>query len=180
MLLLPAINVGVGAALGHLIVRFTRPPRDFERAAVAAVAFGNSTGLPITLLTTIHASFGPLSELGQVNPVLFLSVYLLLYPLLQWTVAARLLGVDDELAQHQQQQQQQQQQREQQQHNPPPVVGLLLYRKHVVSGLPYIGELIHGLEQGDVRRQLAQLMALVIAGLVGGGLPPDAQGKFHR
>ena len=99
--------MGVGAALGYLIVRLTRPPRDFERAAVVAVAFGNSTGLPITLLTTIHASFGPLSELGQVNPVLFLSVYLLLYPLLQWTVAARLLGVDAELAQQQQHHQQQ-------------------------------------------------------------------------
>ena len=41
-------------------------------------------------------------------------------------------------------------------------------------------QLIQGLEQGDVRRQLAQLMALVTAGLVGGGLPPDAQGEFHR
>jgi hypothetical protein len=51
---------------------------------MAAVAFGNSTGLPIVLLQCIHASFSPHTQLGSVNPLVFLSVYLMLYPVLQW------------------------------------------------------------------------------------------------
>ncbi len=35
---------------------------------------------PITLLTVIHMSFHPSTQLGSVDPVLFLSIYLLVYP----------------------------------------------------------------------------------------------------
>ena len=58
----------------------------------AACGFGNSTGLPITLLTVVHANFPATSDLGRVDPCLFLSVYLLLYPVLQWGVGGWLLA----------------------------------------------------------------------------------------
>ena len=95
LLLLPAVNVGVGLLLGYLlVVLLTRPPRALGRAAMVCCAFGNSTGLPITLLMVIQHSFGPTTSLGSVNPLLFLSLYLLMYPVLTWTVGVRLLARD--------------------------------------------------------------------------------------
>merc|ERR1719491_2088211 len=59
---------------------------------MASIAFGNSTGLPITLLTVIHANFGSESALGIVDPTLFLSVYLVVYPVLQWGIGGMMLA----------------------------------------------------------------------------------------
>eukprot|EP00532_Pseudo-nitzschia_australis_P010573 CAMPEP_0168240150 /NCGR_PEP_ID=MMETSP0140_2-20121125/21991_1 /TAXON_ID=44445 /ORGANISM="Pseudo-nitzschia australis, Strain 10249 10 AB" /LENGTH=182 /DNA_ID=CAMNT_0008174681 /DNA_START=39 /DNA_END=584 /DNA_ORIENTATION=- len=53
-----------------------RQQQHQRNSILAAVAFGNSTGLPITLLTVIHSNFGGSSALGSVDPTLFLSVYL--------------------------------------------------------------------------------------------------------
>jgi hypothetical protein len=55
-------------------------------------AFGNSTGLVITLLTVIHDQFKATTELGSVDATAFLSVYLLLYPVLQWGVGGWLMA----------------------------------------------------------------------------------------
>jgi len=91
LLLLPIVNVLVGLGLGALILLVAPPADSFRRSTMVAVAFGNSTGLPITLLTVIHMAFHPSSELGLVDPVLYLSVYLLVYPILQWGVGGLLL-----------------------------------------------------------------------------------------
>jgi len=65
---------------------------------MASVAFGNSTGLPITLLTVIHNTFGNKadSKLGTIDPNLFLSVYLVMYPVLQWGIGGFLLAPPSE------------------------------------------------------------------------------------
>jgi len=91
LLLLPIVNVLVGLGFGALILMVAPPADSFRRSTMVAVAFGNSTGLPITLLTVIHMAFHPTSELGLVDPVLYLSVYLLVYPILQWGVGGLLL-----------------------------------------------------------------------------------------
>lgn len=89
LLLLPLVNVSCGLALGWCSSRFVAP--EFRRSAIAAVCFGNSTGLPITLLTCIAAQFGPDTDLGNYDPIVFLSVYLAVYPVLQWSIGTALL-----------------------------------------------------------------------------------------
>ncbi|KAJ8601605.1 hypothetical protein CTAYLR_008453 [Chrysophaeum taylorii] len=112
ILLLPAVYVGAGLLVGRLAAILGRAGDDFRRTAQAAVAFGNSTGLPITLLTAIASQKalntddddddgddddGSSSSLGTTNPLLFLSVYLVLYPILQWSVGGWLLSPREQL-----------------------------------------------------------------------------------
>lgn len=75
-----------------VVARVMRTPQHQVRAVLAACGFGNSTGLPITLLTVVHTNFPATSDLGRVDPTLFLSVYLLLYPVLQWGLGGYLLA----------------------------------------------------------------------------------------
>jgi predicted permease len=51
LLVLPVVNVGVGLLLGYINTCFFRPPENFRRAAIAAVAFGNSTTMPSEYLS---------------------------------------------------------------------------------------------------------------------------------
>jgi predicted permease len=94
LLFWPAYVVSVGIGVGYIAARASNTPREQYRSVLAACAFGNSTGLPITLLTVIHANFSPTQELGAIDPTLFLSVYLLLYPVLQWSIGGWLLAPD--------------------------------------------------------------------------------------
>jgi hypothetical protein len=66
--------VGVGIIIGNIAATLSGTPPKQRRAVIAAVAFANSTGLVITLLTVVHAKFPETSELGRVDPNLFLSV----------------------------------------------------------------------------------------------------------
>ena len=95
LLFWPAYVVSVGIAVGYIAARLSNTPKEQYRSVLAACAFGNSTGLPITLLTVIHANFAPTQELGAIDPTLFLSVYLLLYPVLQWSIGGWLLAPSD-------------------------------------------------------------------------------------
>lgn len=90
LLVLPFIYVPLGLLIGALVVLICEPSESFRKGTVAAVAFGNSTGIPIVLLSVVHAALkGP----NSVDPMLFLSVYLIFYPALQWAVGGWLLGV---------------------------------------------------------------------------------------
>jgi predicted permease len=102
MLFLPAVFVGTGALLGRLVVLICRPPAEFEAGTIAAVALGNSTGLPIVLLTVIRNQLGYLMGKPNetingktvhhaTNPIAFLGVYLLTYPIIQWLAGGLLL-----------------------------------------------------------------------------------------
>jgi predicted permease len=92
LLLWPAYVVGVGFAVGYGAAKVSNTPPHQVRAVLVACGFGNSTGLPITLLTVVHSNFPSTSDLGRIDPCLFLSVYLLLYPVLQWGVGGWLLA----------------------------------------------------------------------------------------
>jgi predicted permease len=92
LLLWPAYVVGIGLLVGALMARMAGTPPAHVRSVLAACAFGNSTGLAITLLTVVHSNFPETSDLGRIDPTLFLSVYLLLYPILQWGLGGWLLA----------------------------------------------------------------------------------------
>mmetsp|Transcript_19512 Transcript_19512/g.27580 ORF Transcript_19512/g.27580 Transcript_19512/m.27580 type:complete len:646 (+) Transcript_19512:166-2103(+) len=96
LLFWPAYVVGWGLLVGYACAKASQTPASHVRSVLAACAFGNSTGLPITLLAVIHANFPATTELGQIDPTLFLSVYLLLYPVLQWGVGGWLLAPDED------------------------------------------------------------------------------------
>ena len=96
LLLWPAYVVFVGFIIGLLIAKVCQTPTKQIRSVLACCMFGNSTGLPITLLTVVHANFPSTSDLGRIDPCLFLSVYLLLYPVLQWGVGGWLLAPEED------------------------------------------------------------------------------------
>jgi predicted permease len=81
-----------GLVVGYIVTILANVPKHQCNSIMASIAFGNSTGLPITLLTVIHANFGSSSVLGSVDPTLFLSVYLVIYPILQWGLGGMLLA----------------------------------------------------------------------------------------
>lgn len=87
LFLWPIVVVTSGYCLGFLAAKLLRVPENFRRAAAGSVAFGNSTGMPVVLLSTLAPS---LVAEGVVkgDPLLFLPVYLVLSPLLQWTVVS--------------------------------------------------------------------------------------------
>ena len=105
LVLLPAVYVSLGLLLGSCAVRALGPlDEDTRRFVLAACAFGNSTGLPLVLLTLIRdALLQPAvrQQYGDaVDPLSYLSLYLLTYPLLQWTVGALLTGLGNRDAHH--------------------------------------------------------------------------------
>eukprot|EP00928_Gymnodinium_smaydae_P041850 TRINITY_DN2826_c0_g1_i1.p1 TRINITY_DN2826_c0_g1~~TRINITY_DN2826_c0_g1_i1.p1 ORF type:complete len:444 (-),score=46.75 TRINITY_DN2826_c0_g1_i1:142-1338(-) len=100
MLIFPFLWVCIGALCGLAAARLSNAPADVRRTAIAATAFGNSTGLPIVLLTAI-AQAGILDIAGTPsaqsrNFLILLSIYQIMYPLIQWTVAGHLLAAKTE------------------------------------------------------------------------------------
>eukprot|EP00586_Coscinodiscus_wailesii_P005444 CAMPEP_0172486472 /NCGR_PEP_ID=MMETSP1066-20121228/15045_1 /TAXON_ID=671091 /ORGANISM="Coscinodiscus wailesii, Strain CCMP2513" /LENGTH=424 /DNA_ID=CAMNT_0013252443 /DNA_START=127 /DNA_END=1401 /DNA_ORIENTATION=- len=96
LLVWPIYVVAVGFLVGWLAGVVSDTPKWQMKSVLAACAFGNSTGLPITLLAVIHANFPATSKLGSVDPALFLAVYLLMYPVLQWSIGGWLLAPEEE------------------------------------------------------------------------------------
>lgn len=90
--MLPVIVVGGGCGVGMFLVRFFRCPEELQSTCVAAVSLGNSTGLPAVLLQVLTPS---LKQAGVVNedPLIFLSVYLIVYTPMQWILGRRFFSV---------------------------------------------------------------------------------------
>ena len=86
ILLLPPVYVFAGCTIGFILAKTLRAPRNFFNATIAAVGFPNSTGMPLVLLAVAEKNVTP--GHGSIG---FLSMYLLIYPLLQWLIAYRLL-----------------------------------------------------------------------------------------
>jgi predicted permease len=92
----PFYVVGTGLLVGKLVTIVCRTPLSQRNAVYTSCGFANSTGLPITLLAVVHANFPDTSDLGRIDPTLFLSIYLLLYPVLQWGLGGWLLAPETE------------------------------------------------------------------------------------
>jgi predicted permease len=91
LLLWPFWIVGWGLLVGKIMAKLSNAPTSFHNASMAAVGFANSTGLPLTLTAIIFTSADPTSGLSKTDPTIFISVYLLVYPILQWGLGGWLL-----------------------------------------------------------------------------------------
>jgi predicted permease len=93
LLLWPLYVCAAGLLVGYVCARYVaRVPPSQVNGMLVAIGFGNCTGLPITLLTVIHSNFPSDTHMGRIDPTLFLSVYLILYPILQWGIGGWLLA----------------------------------------------------------------------------------------
>lgn len=90
LFLWPLVVVGVGFMFGKIVARFCRCSDELGAACVVAVSFGNSTGLPVVILQVTRNSLLAEGILAE-DPLLFLPMYLILYPVLQWTLGDWLL-----------------------------------------------------------------------------------------
>ena len=101
LMLLPAIYLLIGFMIGHLMLYLVLPPADFRLGTVAACTFGNTTGIPIVLLSVLQQSLSRSVFADIADPLLFLSLELVTFPLLQWLFGLLLLrgrsGADDPL-----------------------------------------------------------------------------------
>ena len=101
LFLLPLVVVGLGTLLGRAVAAVTHVPSNFRRGTICAVAFGNSTGMPVVLLTVVSQSMTAFGNgpIGHTDPLLHLPAYLMLYPVLQWGIGTWLLApsADEEI-----------------------------------------------------------------------------------
>lgn len=80
--------------MGWLVCTTTRCPSELWTAGMAAVAFANSTGMSITLLGVL----GPVLQEAKIldrDPLKYQPVYLILYPVLQWSIGSYIFGLRD-------------------------------------------------------------------------------------
>jgi len=85
----PVYVVFCGLLVGHVMASTTKLSTGQHKALLVATAFANSTGLPTTLLSMMTTTTTP------DDPTRFLSIYLILYPILQWGIGGTLLGLDE-------------------------------------------------------------------------------------
>lgn len=104
-LILPFVWVGIGVICGFLTTRICSCPRELRGTVVAACAFGNSTGLPLVFVAAV-AQTRALSHIDkewkqQQECLLLLSIYQIMYPVLQWGFGVQLLKAPEpEFSQH--------------------------------------------------------------------------------
>jgi predicted permease len=94
----PLYVVGWGLLLGELANYLCDTPSWYRKSALAACAIGNSSSLPLALLAAIHSSSSTTASEqqqqggGRIDSTVLLSIYFLLYPLLQWAMGSWLLS----------------------------------------------------------------------------------------
>jgi Predicted permeases len=96
LLVWPIYVVCCGLIVGKIVTKLSNTRKYHTPLVLASCAFSNSTGLPITLLTVIHQNYPPTTDLGRVDPTVYLSLYLLIYPMLQWGIGTWLLSNEEQ------------------------------------------------------------------------------------
>ena len=78
-MLLPAVYLALGMLIGLLLRLLVPPPDNFRLGAVAACTFGNTTGIPVVILSVLQQSLSRTVFAPDIaDPLLFLSLF---YPL---------------------------------------------------------------------------------------------------
>jgi predicted permease len=101
LLLWPVYVVSCGLLVGYGLSLVARVSPSQRTSLLVATAFANSTGLPMTLLSMLSldlstTSTTTTSTTAVIDPTVYLSVYLILYPILQWGIGGTLLGLGQE------------------------------------------------------------------------------------
>ena len=78
--------VRCGLAIGCIMDVATRSQQ--KRVVVGVIAFGNSTGLPITLSAAIVVSLPSSSAFSQIDSKLLIGLYQIIYSIFQWGVGS--------------------------------------------------------------------------------------------
>jgi predicted permease len=98
LLLWPIYVVVCGLLVGCIATRLAGTPASQRPIVMATTAFANSTGLPITLLAVVEDTLRRQdASIARVDPNLFMSIYLILYPIIQWGIGGWLLAPTEEL-----------------------------------------------------------------------------------
>ena len=88
LLIWPLYVIGCGIAVGLLVAWWSQAPKRHYRSIMLGTAFANSGSLPTTLLFVLHQH--SMSRSGGdgsvVDPNAFLSLYLILHPMILWSV----------------------------------------------------------------------------------------------
>ena len=97
LLVWPFYVLGVGLIVGKLVIHLVKPPKWQHNCVLAATAFANAMGMPITLLDVIGHNFQPPGNVNHnLDPSMFQSIYVILNPVLQWGLGGWLLSHDEE------------------------------------------------------------------------------------
>mgnify|MGYP000647163091 CR=1 FL=1 len=99
LLIWPFYVLGVGLLVGKLMIYLVQPPQWQNNCILAATAFANAMGMPITLLEVIGHNFQPPGGAynATLDPSMFQSIYVILNPVLQWGLGGWLLSSEDEV-----------------------------------------------------------------------------------
>jgi len=89
----PFVVVATGLVLGSALAVCLGMSGDSKRCCIACVAFGNSTGMPTMLLPVIFHYLTEANLISMEDPLPCLAAYLVLYPILQWTIGTWLFRV---------------------------------------------------------------------------------------
>jgi len=92
VLIWPLVVVSCGLLVGWLAAAMSFTPPLRRNAVLASCGFGNSSGLVLTLLESISSSLPATSTLLQTDPTALVSVYMILFPILQWGIGGWLLA----------------------------------------------------------------------------------------
>jgi predicted permease len=91
----PIYVVGWGLLVGYLVAHVTSSPPEHRPVVLAACAFPNFLGVPIVLLDVISADFPSSGKMGATEPTVFLSIFLILFPMIQWGLGGFLLSPEE-------------------------------------------------------------------------------------
>lgn len=104
MIIMPFVVVTIACAVGYATVLIVKPPRKLRGTLIAAVGFGNSTSMPILLLSIItetlqewwlRANHVRSLPRDAADPVVYVGIYGVTYPMLTWGVATWLLQTEE-------------------------------------------------------------------------------------
>jgi len=97
LLVWPFVVLGLGLLVGQFMIYLVQPPKWQHNCILAATAFANAMGMPITLMDVIGHNFQPPFEYNPVlDPSMFQSIYVILNPVLQWGLGGWLLSSEDD------------------------------------------------------------------------------------